>query len=222
MSVLPINRNLSELTRVLESIPSETYTSMRLRKGEYLYKPGDSSDKVYFLLKGRIIIGSFSEKGKIISKSFVEAKSFFGVSGLAGEHTRRNFSLAKEETEVRVFKLNSLRLLLRERPELYLHIISSIGKKMIKTERRLESMVFKTSGNRVVEFLYQLGKEEGMRVGYETLVPSFFTHQEIADLTGTCRQTVTTTLNELRNENLITFNRRRLLIRDLVVLGQAI
>ena len=41
------------------------------------------------------------------------------------------------------------------------------------------------------------------------------THQEIANLTATSRQTVTTVLNELRNKNILTFNRRRLLIRDM-------
>ena len=89
------------------------------------------------------------------------------------------------------------------------------------TEKRLESMVFKNSRTRIVEFLHSLGKEQGQRVGYETLVRNFFTHQEIADLTGTSRQTVTTTLNELRNQNIITFNRRRLLIRDLSDLYKA-
>jgi len=46
------------------------------------------------------------------------------------------------------------------------------------------------------------------------LVPKFFTHQEIANLTDTSRQTVTTILNELRAENLIYFDRKRLLVRD--------
>lgn len=222
MNILSIDRSTSRHTQDTIDIPSGTYTIKNLRKGEYLYMPNENCDKVYFLQKGRIIIGAFSDEGKIMSKNLVQAKSFFGVTGLAGERLRRNFALAKEETKVWVFELNDLRLLLRKRPELYIQIISSIGKRMINTGRRLESMVFKSSRTRVVEFLYQLGKEEGMRVGYETLVSSFFTHQEIADLTGTSRQTVTTTLNELRNDNLITFNRRRLLIRDLVVLGQAI
>ena len=54
----------------------------------------------------------------------------------------------------------------------------------------------------------------GERVGYETVVRKFLTHQEIANLTATSRQTVTTVLNDLRNKGLIKFDRRRLLIRD--------
>ncbi len=47
------------------------------------------------------------------------------------------------------------------------------------------------------------------------LVRNFLTHQEIANLTATSRQTVTTVLNELRNKNVLTFNRKRMLVRDM-------
>ncbi|RMG79696.1 MAG: helix-turn-helix domain-containing protein, partial [Bacteroidetes bacterium] len=50
----------------------------------------------------------------------------------------------------------------------------------------------------------------------------FMTHQEIANLTATSRQTVTTVLNELRTKNILTFNRKRLLIRDMEQLRKEI
>jgi CRP/FNR family transcriptional regulator, cyclic AMP receptor protein len=91
---------------------------------------------------------------------------------------------------------------------------------MLDMEQRLESLVFKDSRTRIIEFLKQLGEKKGQRVGYETLVRKFMTHQEIANLTATSRQTVTTVLNELRNKNVLTFNRRRLLIRDMGALAK--
>jgi CRP-like cAMP-binding protein len=66
-----------------------------------------------------------------------------------------------------------------------------------------------------VEFLVNLARTKGQRVGYEWLIRKPVTHQEIANLTATSRQTVTTTLNDLRFKKLLTFNRSRLLIRDL-------
>ena len=69
-----------------------------------------------------------------------------------------------------------------------------------------------------VEFLENLAKKKGQRIGYEMLVRKFLTHQEIANLTATSRQTVTTVLNELRTKNILTFNRQRLLIRDMELL----
>jgi len=81
-------------------------------------------------------------------------------------------------------------------------------------ETRLENLVFKDSRSRIIDFLLELSDKRGERVGYETVVRKFLTHQEIANLTATSRQTVTTVLNDLRSKGLIKFDRRRLLIRD--------
>ena len=104
---------------------------------------------------------------------------------------------------------------MRNHSQLNIFMMQLMGNRLLKMERRLESLVFKDSRTRIIEFLHELAKDKGQRVGYETLVRGFLTHQEIANLTATSRQTVTTILNELRRENIITFNRRRLLIRDL-------
>jgi len=50
------------------------------------------------------------------------------------------------------------------------------------------------------------------------MIPTKLTHKDIAALTGTSRQTVTTVLNELKDKNLINFDRRKILIRDLAQL----
>jgi CRP-like cAMP-binding protein len=47
------------------------------------------------------------------------------------------------------------------------------------------------------------------------MVKNQLTHQDIANLTGTSRQTVTTVLNDLRDRNIINFDRRKILIRDM-------
>ena len=89
-------------------------------------------------------------------------------------------------------------------------------------EKRLESLVFKDSRSRIIEYLVDLNNEKGQRVGYEWVVRNFITHQEIANLTATSRQTVTTVLNELKTKNILTFNRKRLLIRDLDLLSKEV
>ncbi len=60
--------------------------------------------------------------------------------------------------------------------------------------------------------------KRGRQVGYEMLLKHSLTHQDIANITCTSRQTVTLVLNELRKENLIYFNRGRILVRDMETL----
>ena len=97
-----------------------------------------------------------------------------------------------------------------------------MGSRVLDMENRLESLVFKDSRSRIIEYLVSLVNKSGQRVGYEWVVRKFITHQEIANLTATSRQTVTTVLNELRTSELLTFNRKRLLVRDLDKLKEEI
>jgi hypothetical protein len=67
----------------------------------------------------------------------------------------------------------------------------------------------------IVEFLKETAGERGRQVGFETLLKHGLTQQDIANLVGASRQTVTAILNELKKSNLIHFNRNSILIRDM-------
>ncbi len=185
------------------------------KKGEYLYMPEELSDRIFFLTSGKIKIGSYSDDGKEITKTILTEGNVFGELSLIGEQRRRDFAIALEKTETCVVSVDEMKSLMREHSGLELFLMNLMGSRLLKMEKRLESLVFKDSRTRIVDFLKDLAKEKGQPVGFETVVRGFMTHQEIANLTATSRQTVTTVLNDLRNKNLITFNRRRLLIRDL-------
>ena len=195
-------------------------THRTFKKGEYIFLPEEDAQKIYFLTEGKVKIGTYGPTGKEITKAVIGPGEVFGELALIGENRRRDFAVAAESVQVCVIPKEDLKTLMRERSELTLFLMRIIGARKLEMEQRLESLVFKDSRTRIIEFLYQMGAKKGQRVGYETVVRKFMTHQEIANLTATSRQTVTTVLNELRNRNLITFNRRRLLIRDMESLGK--
>ncbi|MEM7102094.1 MAG: Crp/Fnr family transcriptional regulator [Bacteroidota bacterium] len=185
------------------------------KKGEYIYLPDEHADRIYFLTEGSVKIGTYSDDGKEITKTILTPGRVFGELSLIGEEKRRDFAIAQEVTEVCIVTVQEMKGLMREHGALNLFMMKMMGSRLLKMEKRLESLVFKDSRSRIIEFIRDLASEKGQRVGYETVVRGFMTHQEIANLTATSRQTVTTVLNDLRSKNLITFNRRRLLIRDL-------
>ncbi len=194
------------------------HQSRTFKKGTTIYLPEDDSDKLFFINEGRIKIGIYGTAGKEIIKAILGKGEVFGELALVGESKRRDFAYALEETSVCVITMDELQSLMLENTGLQLFLMKIIGRRVMTVEKRLESLVFKDSRSRIVEYLLELAKTKGQRVGYELLVRKFNTHQEIANLTATSRQTVTTILNELRGKNIITFDRKRLLIRDLEVL----
>jgi CRP-like cAMP-binding protein len=185
------------------------------KKGEYIFQAEDTADKIYLINNGRVKIGSYNDGGKEITKAILSKGEVFGELAIVKPGKRGDFAMAMENTDCCVIHVNQMQELMREHSGLSIFLMKVLGSRALQMESRLESLVFKDSRSRIIEYLIELVEKRGERVGYEHVVRKFITHQEIANLTATSRQTVTTVLNDLRNRNLITFNRRRLLVRDL-------
>ncbi len=187
----------------------------KVKKDDYIYMPDDASDKIYFINEGRVKIGSYADSGKEITKAIISKGEVFGELAMIGQEKRNDYAIAVEDTEICAISSEEMKSLIKDHSALSLFFMKIMGSKMIEMENRLESLVFKDSRSRIIEYLEEMVNKRGQRVGYEWVVRNFITHQEIANLTATSRQTVTTVLNELRNDEILTFDRKRLLIRDL-------
>lgn len=186
------------------------------KKDQIIYFQDQSSENIYMVSHGRVKIGTYAPDGKEIVKAILAPGEIFGELALAGEEKRQDFAQAMDnETRVCVMKIDDLKDLMRDNKELSFKILKIVGFRLRKMERKIESLVFKDARTRIVDFLREMAIEKGQKVGFETMIKNHLTHKDIASLTGTSRQTVTTVLNELRDNNLINFDRRRILIRDL-------
>ncbi|WMN12958.1 Crp/Fnr family transcriptional regulator [Marivirga salinae] len=192
----------------------------KFKKEEFVYFPEDVSNYIYMIAEGRIKIGSYLEDGKESVKAILSKGEIFGELALAGEDTRQDFAQAMDSgTIICPMTLKDMQNLMANNQPLSFKMMKLIGLRLRKTERRLESLVFKDARTRIIEFLKDEANERGKKIGFETMIPSHFTHKDIAALTGTSRQTVTTILNELREKNIINFDRRKILIRDMELLA---
>jgi CRP-like cAMP-binding protein len=82
-------------------------------------------------------------------------------------------------------------------------------------ERRFESLIFKDARDRIIDFIRDLVLTKGKKIGYEYAVKHKLTHQDMASLTATSRQTVTIVLNELRDSGILDFDRRSIIIHEM-------
>jgi len=194
----------------------DTHTFNHYKKGDFVYFPDEPSDHLYMVSNGRVKLGSYTEDGKEIIKTILSKGDLFGEMALTGEETRKEFAQVMDnETSICPMGLEEMEALMKDNRNLSLKIFKIIGLRIKKLERRIESLVFKDARTRIVEFIKEMGEERGQKVGFETMIKNHLTHKDIANLTGTSRQTVTTVMNELKEKNLINFNRRQILIRDM-------
>ncbi|WP_255518088.1 Crp/Fnr family transcriptional regulator [Fulvivirga sp. M361] len=186
------------------------------KKNDFIYFPNEKAKYVYMIADGRVKIGHYTEDGKEVVKAILSAGEMFGELALTGEETRTDFAQAMDdETSVCPMSIEDMQALMADDKELSFKIYKLIGLRIRRLERKVELLVFKDARTRIIEFLKEAAAWKGRKVGFETMIPTRLTHKDIANLTGTSRQTVTTILNELKESNLINFDRRKILIRDL-------
>jgi CRP/FNR family cyclic AMP-dependent transcriptional regulator len=194
----------------------ETHVMNRFKKDQFIYFPEEPSHHLYMIAEGRVKIGRYTDDGKEVVKAILGKGELFGELGLAGESQRTDFAMAMDApTIVCPMSIDEMQDLMAHNKPLSFKLLKLIGFRLRKVERRLEAMVFKDARTRIVEFLRDEAMEKGQKVGFEMMIPNHYTHKDIASLTGTSRQTVTTILNELKEKNLINFDRRKILIRDM-------
>ncbi|MBV6655625.1 MAG: Crp/Fnr family transcriptional regulator [Mameliella sp.] len=188
----------------------------KFKKHETIYQSGERSDCILFLIKGVVKIGRYCADGREIIKHVLHPMSMFGELSLAGELKRKDFAVSiKKDTQILKINMVQLQQVMRRDSQLSMRVLNFIGTRLQTVEQRLESLIFKDARERIIEFLRDSAQKQGKRVGYETLIKHTLTQQDIANITGTSRQTVTSVMNDLRKSNLIYFNRRTILIRDL-------
>lgn len=192
-------------------------TNMKVsNKNQFVYFPEEPSKVLFFLKKGRIKIGTYSKEGKEIIKAILYPGEVFGEMGILGETRRKDFAIAMDDdTRMCTISTEEFKSSMAQNPDLSLEVTKNIGEKLRKIERRLESLIFKDARERIIDFMKDMAENYGKVIGEEVLVKHNLTHQDIANLTATSRQTVTTVLNDLKEQDLIYMERNKFLIRDL-------
>ncbi|MBT3496929.1 MAG: Crp/Fnr family transcriptional regulator [Candidatus Marinimicrobia bacterium] len=184
------------------------------KKKDIIYFPDESSNNIYFLKAGKIKISRISEDGRITTMQLLGPGEIFGEGSLLGQDVHENIAEVVEDAVVCSINKDIFQDMMLSNPKLNLSINKFIGFKLRRIEAKIEDLVFKNAKERIIAFLKRYGKNFGKKMVDGVMVRPFLTHQEIADLTATARQTVNTILNDLVTENKIKYSRRHLLIRD--------
>ncbi len=216
-------RNLPIFRKSPESVVQELARAcekQEFSKNDIIFQVGDPSSAFFILVKGSVKIGRTAPEDREVIKQVLHPITLFGELGLVGEESRLDFAQALSK-EVIIYRLEIERVhyFMKQHHQLAIGILEWVGNRLRNTEDRLEALIFKDARQRIIDFIKDSARKRGRKVGFETLIKHSLTQQDIANITGTSRQTVTSVLNDLRKSNLIYFNRRSILIRDMAKLS---
>lgn len=186
--------------------------------GSTIYVQGDRANAMFYCLhKGRVKVYMLHRDGTEKILSMHEPPSLFGESSAFDGHPYFASASALEKSEVYVFSVDLLcRLIVEERDPLILTVLAqSIVRKLRLLALQVYDLSFLEAKGRIAHLLSKLAADYGVNTPTGVKLTLKTTHQELADISGTARVTVTRVLNELKEQGIISTSGRYIIIRDM-------
>jgi len=204
LSTIELFQDLSE--REQEELDRIT-TMSTVRRGKVLYRPDEMGEVLFILKSGRVQLYRISPEGKKLVITTLDNGSLFGEMALLGQQMHNTFAEAMTDCTICVMSRSDLERLILQQPLVALRMLEITGRRLRDAESRLEDMAFKSIPARISSVLLRLAGADRDEI-------SGFTHQDLAEMVGTYRETATQVLNDMKSKGLIDIGRKRLLIRD--------
>ncbi len=205
LSAINVFRDLSkpEVERL-----AETTTMVTVSKGRVIYRPGEYNAALFLLKKGRVNIVRESADGKRLILATLGPATFFGEMALLGQRFPQDSTAeALEDSVVCVLSRRDLERLVLEHPKVGLRFLEQVSARLLETEAIVEDFAFKPVPARLAGLLLRQAEASGDRTIHAS-------HQELADMVATYRETVTLTLNQFQDQGLVELGRRSVELRD--------
>jgi len=207
---------------LFQAIPEERLAELEqhcrarmFRRGSPIYLPADQADGVLLLASGRAKICSFTHEGKQAILAFIEPGELFGELAIFDRDEREEYAEALDACTVVLIPGAEMRQIMEEIPQVALGVTKIIGLRRRRIERRLKSLLFKSNRERLVHLLLELAEQYGTQTPEGTELGIKLSHQDLANVIGSTRETATVVLGELQAQGHLKLGRRKIVIRDL-------
>jgi CRP/FNR family cyclic AMP-dependent transcriptional regulator len=216
-----MDANLTDLLRRIDLLASLTDEELRLissrfikkkiRKGEIILREEDTNNFMYMILSGKLKVVQTTGEGKEIILAIHHAGQFFGeMSLIDGKTSPATVVAAEDSLIILVSKKDFHDLLISHRRVLY-NLLQIMCARLRDSWDKLKILTLKDPAERLRLLFLMLSLHSGEKMPEGTLLKMKLTHQNIADMTGLTRETVTRILNKWENGGKITILENKLI-----------
>jgi CRP/FNR family transcriptional regulator, cyclic AMP receptor protein len=177
------------------------------RKGQVLYTQTERPEALFLLKKGRVQLYRLSPQGKKLALAILEAGTFFGEMPLVGETMRHTFAEVIDDALLCVMSRADLERLVLAHPRVGLRMLDVIGRRLAESEAQREELAFRSVQSRIAATLLRLSEQRD-----DATIA--ITHQDLGDMVGAYRETVTNALNDMNAADVVSLARGRVVVRD--------
>ncbi len=198
-----------EIKMICENSHVKSYS-----QGEIIFFEKDDSKNLFLLVRGRVKLTMLSPEGKEKVLTILQEGDLFGEISLFDHNPHPVTAEVQKSARLLTLPYDRLENMIIDKPRLALKIIESLSKKTRLLTSEVRDLVFHDATERMANLLLRFGENFGRKDDGRTIIDLVLTHQEIANLLGVSRVTVTKTINKLIDQELITIEDKHIVIRD--------
>ena len=206
---------------LFEALSEADYSALRagvstvqLNRGERLFSEGDTGDKLYIILSGKIKLTKAAPDGRENLLSVHGPGEMFGELSLFDPIPRTSSATAVTNAELAGVAHEDLRSWLTTRPEVAMHLLQALAKRLRRINEVKADLVFTDVPGRVAKALLDLAarfgtqQEDGLQVNHD------LTQEELAQLVGASRETVNKALADFAARGWLQLAAKSVLLTD--------
>jgi CRP-like cAMP-binding protein len=197
---------LKEISRTLPMTSCHT--------GFVVTSPDDEGERLYIVKRGRVRLYRITSDGKQLTLDILDKGRVVGRMSWLGQELTDAYAEAIEDAVICSFSPEELRRLIDRFPGIGLNIIRYLSERLAASERERELMAFRTVEERLAARLLELAERFGRPTDHGVEIDARLTQQELADMIGTSRETLATTISSLRERGVLEMHNQRVVIRE--------
>ena len=193
---------------------SEKMIARHYESGKFIFLEDSEGEQCFFVIKGSVKVTRLSKDGREVILAMLNEGEFFGEMALLDGESRSANVIALEETEVLTLNREDFLVVLHDYPQIAIQLLKEMAHRLRKSDRQIASLSLSDAEKRIALCIIRFADEQGIIRRGQVSIPRVPIQQDIANMAGTSRETVSRAINVLEKEHYIKRQGRELLILD--------
>ncbi len=186
----------------LEALAQMTITRT-FSKDNVIILAEEEGDALFIIEKGQVKVSIVSEDGREVILSMLGDGAVFGELSLLDGKPRSANVIATEDTNLVMLRRQDFLQQVFKVPQIAIALLAELASRLRRTDRQIEGLALLDVTSRISETLLQLASDQGVETETGVLIQNRPTHQELANMSGTTRETVSRVLKRLETQGYI-------------------
>jgi CRP-like cAMP-binding protein len=198
-------------TAALEDL-AQRVTLRKVSSGATVLSQDDPGEAMFVIVSGRVKVVIFGENGREVTLSMLRPCESFGEISLFDNKARSANCIAMEPTVLVVLSRDVLLKHVASHPKTALNLLGEMASRLRRADESIAQLALCDVNERLVHRLISLAEDEGAESPEGPMIRRRPTQQELANMIGSCRETISRTFNQLAREGLIIPRGRSLVV----------